>query len=153
MTKDLASRVDEGRPQACQPTGSTAAGNYPLRSLLATLSGVEWIRVRDEDGGFYITCPSCWADYTLRGGHTAWCPLASALVMGQAVAAVDPAGELAKLTSAHARIKALSDLLQDCESYFDDKADVIDGSEGEPIANREMSLHARIRAVLAQVQG
>jgi hypothetical protein len=53
-------------------------------------------------------------------------------------------------------IKAAPDLyeaLLDAETYFDDRADVVDGDYGEPAPNNEMTLLTTIRAALARAKG
>lgn len=43
--------------------------------------------------------------------------------------------------------------LEEVESYFDDRADVVDGSYGIPEPNKEMSLLTEIRTAIAKAIG
>lgn len=42
----------------------------------------------------------------------------------------------------------MRDALRECEEYFDNRSDVVDGSYGVPEPNREMVLLSEIRAAL-----
>lgn len=50
------------------------------------------------------------------------------------------------------QLDALTEALKECEDYFDNRADVNDGSYGEPIPNTEMRLLEVVRAALNQVK-
>ncbi len=52
---------------------------------------------------------------------------------------------LAKLATENKRMKSA---LEQAEEYFDGKADVVDGSYGEPSPNREMQILNEIREAL-----
>lgn len=45
-------------------------------------------------------------------------------------------------------IKALEATLQECLEYFEDRSDVKDGFNGEPVPNVEMNLASEIKATL-----
>lgn len=51
------------------------------RGWREALKEVEWVFIPNPDGtpGLYETCPRCWADRALRGGHRVGCELAAAL--------------------------------------------------------------------------
>lgn len=53
------------------------------------------------------------------------------------------------LAAANARNALLVGMLQECEEYFEDCADVIDGSYGEPAPNKEMAILSAIRFALS----
>jgi hypothetical protein len=59
-------------------------------SALSVLSAIEWIQVRDEGGDFYETCPACFSDKALRGGHVLGCALDAALRAARAGAEAPP---------------------------------------------------------------
>lgn len=61
--------------------------------------------------------------------------------------AVDQAcAQMDRLRRKNARLTAA---LQQCEDYFDGRADVVDGSYGEPAPNAEMQLLTEIREALS----
>lgn len=47
----------------------------------------------------------------------------------------------------------LHSILQQCEDYFDQRADVVDGSYGTPEPNTEMQLLTEIKEALAHTKG
>lgn len=53
-----------------------------------------------------------------------------------------------ELRAAHQRITQLESTLTECQSYFENASDVIDGDYGVPAPNREMTLLIEIDAVL-----
>ena len=52
--------------------------------------------------------------------------------------------------NASVALDRMRSVLQQCEDYFDDRADVVDGSYGEPAPNAEMQLLTEIREVLGK---
>jgi hypothetical protein len=56
-------------------------------------------------------------------------------------------GRANKLERENAKLRAA---LEQCEDYFDDRADVVDGRNGVPEPNREMSLLSEIREALGR---
>lgn len=54
-----------------------------------------------------------------------------------------------ELKAAYDRITQLESALTECQSYFEENSDVVDGSYGEPAPNREMTLLIEIDEVLA----
>jgi len=48
------------------------------------------------------------------------------------------------------QIEILMAALQECQEYFDDESDVVDGDDGQPEPNREMSMSTMIDAAIAQ---
>jgi hypothetical protein len=48
------------------------------------------------------------------------------------------------------QIEILMAALQECQEYFDDESDVVDGDDGQPEPNREMSMSMMIDAAIAQ---
>ncbi len=54
-------------------------------------------------------------------------------------------GKAAILERENARLRAA---LEECEEYFDDRADVLDGDYGVPAPNAEMRLLSEVRAAL-----
>jgi hypothetical protein len=49
------------------------------------------------------------------------------------------------------QIELLLEVLQECVDYFDDEADVVDGVDGKPEANRAMSMSILISNALALI--
>jgi hypothetical protein len=47
-------------------------------------------------------------------------------------------------------INILTAALEECQEYFDDRSDVVDGEDGQPSANEEMSMSRMIDAVLGK---
>lgn len=47
---------------------------------------------------------------------------------------------------------AMLEALQECDDYLDNRADVVDGPDNRPMPNAAMSLQARVRAVLDQIE-
>jgi hypothetical protein len=45
--------------------------------------------------------------------------------------------------------KQMRSALAECESYLEDREDVVDGDYGQPAPNKEMTLLAEVRAALA----
>ena len=54
-------------------------------------------------------------------------------------------GKVAKLERENAKLRAA---LEQCEEYFDDRADVVDGDYGVPAPNTEMQMLSEVRAAL-----
>ena len=67
----------------CEAPKPEAAPSVPpaTTALREALKEVEWVFIPNPDGtpGLYETCPRCWADRALRGGHRVGCELAAAL--------------------------------------------------------------------------
>ncbi len=42
--------------------------------------------------------------------------------------------------------------LDECDAYLDNYADILDGSDGQPVPNRAMQLQARIRETIEMLQ-
>jgi hypothetical protein len=55
---------------------------------------------------------------------------------------------VAELAACYDRIAELESTLTECQSYFEECSDVVDGSYGEPAPNREMRLLIEIDEVL-----
>ena len=47
-------------------------------------------------------------------------------------------------------VKILQAALQECQEYFDDRADVEDGDDGQPVPNYEMQMSTMIDSVLGK---
>lgn len=47
---------------------------------------------------------------------------------------------------------AVKEALEDVEDYFDNRADVIDGEDGQPMPNKEMKLLQTVRAILDELK-
>lgn len=56
-------------------------------------------------------------------------------------------GRANKLERENTKLRAA---LEQCEDYFDNRADVVDGSYGVPAPNREMSILSEIRQALGR---
>lgn len=54
-----------------------------------------------------------------------------------------------EIKAAYERITQLEATLTECQSYFENAADVVDGSYGEPAPNREMTLLIEIDGILS----
>lgn len=54
-----------------------------------------------------------------------------------------------EIKAAYERITQLEATLTECQSYFENAADVVDGSYGQPAPNREMTLLIEIDGVLS----
>lgn len=48
------------------------------------------------------------------------------------------------------KVAAMTSALQQCEDYLDGRADVVDGSYGEPSPNAEMSLLSEVQEALGK---
>jgi len=47
-------------------------------------------------------------------------------------------------------IHILTAALEECQEYFDDRSDVVDGDDGQPEPNSEMSMSMMINSVLGK---
>jgi hypothetical protein len=47
-------------------------------------------------------------------------------------------------------IRILEAALEECQEYFDDESDVVDGDDGQPEPNREMYMSMMIDSVLGK---
>ena len=59
---------------------------------------------------------------------------------GQWYRAKDYDALLTQLRELRAKVTLMSNALDECEDYFDNRSDVVDGSYGEPAPNTEMRL-------------
>jgi hypothetical protein len=60
-----------------------------------------------------------------------------------------PVATLEELASAYEQIAKLTAVLTECQSYFENASDIVDGSYGEPAPNREMALLIEIDGILS----
>lgn len=64
---------------------------------------------------------------------------------------IDAAPDMAATIARQAAVIAkMREALQECESYFDDRSDVVDGDYGSPKPNAEMTLLSEVRAALVE---
>ena len=57
---------------------------------------------------------------------------------------------MAEIDRLRAKNNRMHSALLECETYFDERCDVIDGSYGEPAPNREMNLLTEVRNALGK---
>lgn len=137
-----------------------------LAKMQDMLFRVEWVR---QSGGSAFACPFCRgvSERNDGPGHTEDCewvaishldcrqvPVAHEIaltraIQGNALAAMniarDAADQIARLKAQLSAVDALGDVLDDVESYLDDRQDVNDGDDGQPVPNKAMSLLRALR--------
>lgn len=102
-------------------------------------------RPRCEGCGNEIDPDTCWCGDSIN--HNAWNAGHSPVTMGCDCRREfsEEAPTNASLDTKNAKLIAA---LHECEAYFADREDVVDGSYGEPAPNKEMRLLQEIRSAL-----